>query len=138
MTRMKAISVRHPWAYLIASGRKTVEVRKWFTHHRGPLLICSSKQKWDKDYTPLICPKSLVEEIDRNVLLYGAALCIVDVKDCCAMRTQWIDQACLDGGGYWAWVLENLRTIRPFPVKGQQGFFYVDVPKRALLGGVLR
>lgn len=40
---MKAISIKQPWASLVAAGYKTVECRTWKTHYRGPLLICSSK-----------------------------------------------------------------------------------------------
>lgn len=41
---MKAISVKQPWANLIASGVKTIETRWWYTRYRGWLLIVSSKQ----------------------------------------------------------------------------------------------
>ena len=40
---MKCITVRQPWADLIASGAKRVENRTWRTHHRGPLLIHAAK-----------------------------------------------------------------------------------------------
>jgi len=39
---MKALSVKQPWANKIASGEKTIEVRTWYTHYRGPLLIVLS------------------------------------------------------------------------------------------------
>lgn len=31
--------------------------------------------------------------------------------------------------GRYAWKLENVRTIEPFPVKGCQGLFEVEVPE---------
>ena len=37
--RIPAISIRQPWAELIVSGRKTVELRKWSTEYRGSLWI---------------------------------------------------------------------------------------------------
>jgi len=40
---MKALSVRQPWANLIAAGKKTIETRKWATDYRGQILIVSSK-----------------------------------------------------------------------------------------------
>ena len=40
--KMKAISVRQPWANLISWGQKSIEVRTWTTEHRGDLLIVSS------------------------------------------------------------------------------------------------
>ena len=39
---MKALSLRQPWASLIADGRKTIETRTWRTHYRGPLAIHAS------------------------------------------------------------------------------------------------
>lgn len=40
---MKAISIKQPWAYLIASGIKDIENRTWKTSYRGKVLIhCSS------------------------------------------------------------------------------------------------
>ncbi|HHY88739.1 MAG TPA: ASCH domain-containing protein, partial [Chloroflexi bacterium] len=41
---MKALSVRQPWAWLIAQGYKTVENRTWATNYRGPLLIHAGKK----------------------------------------------------------------------------------------------
>lgn len=40
---MKALNVKQPWAWLIASGKKTIETRTWSTKYRGPILIVSSK-----------------------------------------------------------------------------------------------
>jgi hypothetical protein len=34
---MKALSVKQPWANMIASGKKTIETRKWPTDYRGVL-----------------------------------------------------------------------------------------------------
>lgn len=41
--RYWAISVKQPWAALIASGKKTVEVRRWPTAYRGPVLIHAAR-----------------------------------------------------------------------------------------------
>lgn len=35
----KALSVKQPWAELILSGRKTVELRRWSAPYRGPLWL---------------------------------------------------------------------------------------------------
>lgn len=39
--KMKALSIRPPWADLILSGQKDIENRTWRTNYRGPLLIHS-------------------------------------------------------------------------------------------------
>jgi uncharacterized protein (UPF0264 family) len=35
----RALSLKQPWAALLVHGLKTIEVRRWSTAHRGPLLI---------------------------------------------------------------------------------------------------
>jgi len=101
---MKALSVKQPWAGLIASGRKTIETRTWQTQHRGDLLICSSAQPEGPDS--------------------GKALCIVRVVDCRPMTKQDERAACCHlYAGAWAWVLEGVRLIDPVPVKGRLGLY---------------
>jgi len=105
---MRALSVKQPWANLIASGEKTIETREWPTNYRGPLLIVSSK-------TPDIPPA-------------GAALCVVDVVDCRALRREDAPAArCPWRPNAWAWVLTNVRRVKPFKVRGCLGFYYVEV-----------
>lgn len=36
---MKALTIRQPWATLIAYGVKTIETRSWHTNYRGPVAI---------------------------------------------------------------------------------------------------
>lgn len=40
---MKCLSLKQPYADLLAIGRKTIEIRKWNTNFRGPFLIHASK-----------------------------------------------------------------------------------------------
>jgi hypothetical protein len=47
---MKVLSVRQPWAYLIVAGYKDIENRKWYTGHRGPLLIHASRAVDPNDF----------------------------------------------------------------------------------------
>lgn len=110
---MKALSVKQPWANLIASGEKTIETRVWATDYRGDILIVSSKQ-------PRIEPA-------------GCAVAVVELTDCRPMTLS--DEAAAQCPIYddaVAWVLRNVRAIEPFPVRGQLGLFEVDVPAEAL------
>lgn len=106
---MKAISVRQPWASMIADGEKTIETRTWSTNYRGDLLIVSSRK-------PAIAG-----------LPTGQGLCIVRLFDCRPMTKE--DEPAAGCELYewaWAWDLENLRTIEPFEVRGQLGLYEVD------------
>ena len=109
---MKALSLHQPWASQIAAGSKTIETRTWSTSYRGDLLIVST-----------LSPKVMG-------LPLGKALCIVNLVDCHPM-TRDDEQAarCRWFNGAFAWVLDDLRPIVPFRVKGQLGFFDVILPK---------
>ncbi|MCK5020435.1 MAG: ASCH domain-containing protein [Candidatus Peribacteraceae bacterium] len=117
---MKALSVRQPWAALIATGIKTIETRTWATSYRGDLLICSGLKpfKIDEEFGPW---KSLN-------LIYGHALCVVKLTDCRPMVDADCDLACCAVyNRAYSWVLEDIRPIQPFDVKGQLRLFEVDV-----------
>ncbi len=45
---LRVLSVRQPWAYLIAAGIKGIENRSWSTHYRGPVLIHAGR-RWDDE-----------------------------------------------------------------------------------------
>lgn len=111
---MKAISIREPWAGLILAGRKTIETRTWATKYRGDLLICVSAK-----------PKSTIS---------GNAACVVRLVDCRPMRSADARAACLPlYPGAWAWILEDVRPIVPFPVKGRLSLYGVAMPQESLL-----
>lgn len=101
----KAISLKQPWANLVASGKKTIETRKWSTKYRGDLVICSSQN-------PKIEP-------------CGKALCIVELYDIKPMIKADEKKACIKVyPGANAWFLRNLRKIdSPMLVKGSLGIF---------------
>lgn len=40
---MKAITIREPWATLMAIGAKQIETRSWPTNYRGPIAIHAAK-----------------------------------------------------------------------------------------------
>ncbi len=40
---MKCLSLKQPYADLLATGKKTIEIRKWNSNFRGPFLIHASK-----------------------------------------------------------------------------------------------
>lgn len=106
---MKAISIFPPFAMLIMQGEKSVEWRSWKTDYRGDLLICSTAKR-----TP--------------GCISGHALCVARLADVVPFTRDHLDDAALDTlpspAGY-AWILKDVRFIKPFPVKGQQGFFNV-------------
>jgi hypothetical protein len=110
---LKALSIRQPWASLIATGLKTIETRTWATPHRGELLICAARNR-DARAEPADLPT-------------GVALAIVRLIDVREMRPEDTVPAGVPyQDGLWAWLLEEARAIEPFAVRGQLRLFEVD------------
>jgi len=140
---IKAISLWEPWATLMRIGAKTIETRSWSTNYRGPLLICASK-KQDKGSLRLIYEPAfkralgLIGPPSRGFFHFGKAVCIVDLVQC--LRTEDVGLVAMperDFGDYsfgrFAWITKNRRLIEPFPVKGRQGLFNVELPEKERL-----
>jgi hypothetical protein len=108
---MKALSVRQPWASMIARGEKTIECRSWPTKYRGPLLICAAKKPYGSE--PV-----------------GVAVAVVRLVDCRRFRVG-VDEAAagcpgeLGSAEDWAWVLAEVEPVEPIPVSGKLGLFEV-------------
>jgi hypothetical protein len=122
-TELRVLSVRQPWASLIASGRKTIELRSWATKYRGPVLIVSGASAWRGDHAYEIGPR-------------GVAVCVVDLVECRASSDSDEAAACLlppPGFGF-ALCLANARPVAPVPVKGKLGLYRCDDALRVAVG----
>jgi len=106
---MKALCVRNrptPWASMIASGEKTIETRTWPTMYRGPLLIVAT---------------------GGGKGIPSVAACTTNLVDCRSMYKGDEAAACCPyKPGLFAWILEDTKKIKPFPVCGQLGLFEVE------------
>ncbi len=103
---MKALSVKQPWASMIARGEKTIETRTWETNYRGELAICASASPRGQGPT-------------------RAVLAVADMLSCRPMVEQDEGRARCDiYPGAWAFCLSNIRRLaEPVPVKGKLGLF---------------
>lgn len=116
---MKAISVKQPWASLLAAGHKTVECRTWKTTYRGELLICSSKGDFLTGDDGIIAPG-------------GMALGVVELLDVRPMTEEDLKATVLPDTWHaealkgFAWHVRKLYEIKPFPVKGKLNLFTVN------------
>lgn len=98
---------------MIAAGEKTIETRRWPTKYRGPLLIVSSRSP--------------------NVPPAGCAIATANLVDCRPMNRSDENLArCSFYDGAYAWILDNVRRITPFPVRGQLGIYEVTVDEEKL------
>ena len=126
---MKCLSVSQPFADLIVSGKKTIELRKWNTNFRGEFLIHSPLKVRKNDCERLKISKKFVtgaiigkvEIID--VKKYNSKSEVrADFKKHLA-STNFFDRK-------FGFVLKNPKSFRiPIPYKGKLGFFDVKLPK---------
>lgn len=119
---MKALSIKQPWAHLVIHGfegrQKTIETRVWQTHHRGDLLIVSSRQPVSRPWLP---------GPDADEMEFGKAIGVVELVECRPMTYQDETAAmCSIYPDAVSWVFENVREIEPFEVSGRLRLYEVD------------
>lgn len=154
---MKAITIRQPWASLIAFGDKIYETRSWSTKYRGPVAIHAGKNL-DKDaFRYLITPLATMEQLQKcgitpytvDDLPYGAVIAMADLVevwqilhragDIIAVSTSGGDSLFMPtekekafghwGNGSYAWELRNVRVLsKPIPAKGKQSLWEWEPP----------
>lgn len=130
---MKALSVKQPWAELIAAGIKPIETRGQRTHYRGPLAIHAS-QRPDLEAARRLRP-SLDERIHGvavrclfplgDPLPFGRIVAIVNLTDCRPFTAADAEAACTPWrAGAYAWDLSDARRADSvLPVSGRLGIW---------------
>jgi hypothetical protein len=118
LRKLRALSIRQPWAWLVVNGYKDIENRSWRTSHRGPLLIHASQNR------SLLPPQNLAAlEKKYHVRLprdfdLGGIIGVVEVVGCVKTHpSKWKFR------GSWGWVLKNARRLPFRKCKGAVGFF---------------
>lgn len=104
---MRALSLRQPWASMIASGSKTIETRTWRTNYRGPLAIHASARPY--------------KDMD---LPTGGIIAVARLYDCRPMEAADEDAACISlYDGAYAWLLADVQPVALIPCKGMLGLW---------------
>lgn len=128
---MKVISVKEPFASLIASGKKTIETRSFKTNYRGELFIHASGKGIAKEFMNGFVEK-LIENIDMN---YGNIICRCNLVDCILMDEEFISSVkqnlveynCGEYKvGRYAWILKDVEPIYPIFAKGKLNIWNFD------------
>ncbi|MGM5481715.1 MAG: ASCH domain-containing protein [Nanobdellota archaeon] len=119
---MKALSIKQPYAELIVSGKKKIEIRSWNTKFRGEFLIHASKTPDRK-----AMEHHRYEKLPAGVIVGKAEL--VDVKeyadenDFASDREKHLARS---EYGHFGFVLENAKRVEPIDTKGKLGFWEFD------------
>lgn len=130
--KLKCLSLKQPYAELLISGKKSIELRKWNTNYRGQFLVHASKNVDKKKCESLA--------IDFNILNRGAILGIAilyDVKKY-ENRTEFerdrnkhfADSINFADYRYGFIIRSAKRFRKPLPYLGQLKFFEVSLPIR--------
>ncbi len=84
MGRMFALSLKQPWAALVAHGLKTVEVRRWPTARRERILIHAARVPDERAEAWARVPQDLLPAAQ----LLGGIIGAGDLTDCVAYRSR--------------------------------------------------
>jgi len=128
---MKCLSIKQPFAELIVSGKKTIELRTWNTKFRGEFLMHAS-QKLDKEICQLY-------NLDPNLLVRGAVIgkaILYDVKEYkskkefLADRNKHLAPERYADHNYGFLIKDALRFDKPIYIPGRLNFFNVELRQR--------
>lgn len=109
----KVISIKQPWAYLIACGLKDIENRTWKTKYRGKILIHTSSKSDNEPYQ--LFTDEQWDEIEKNQMDpevfnsykdLGMIIGEVDIVDCV-----------INHGSIWAEKTHYPLNIGEHPIK---------------------
>jgi hypothetical protein len=125
---MKCISLKQPYAEMLAKGKKIIECRRWCTRFRGDFLIHASKNVDVKS-----CK---YHNIDKNVIITGAIIGranLYGIKKYLCLEDFLLDKDkhfsinnTTNKITYGFLIKDAIKFIQPIPYKGKLGFFDVD------------
>jgi predicted transcriptional regulator len=128
---MKCLSLKQPYAELLVSGKKTIELRTWNTKFRGEFLVHASK-KVDLD----ACVRM---KIDPNSFVTGAVVGMATLYDVKVYdntssflkdKNKHYSKAILGDHKYGFLVNHAQKFRKPFILSGKLGFFNVEWKKQ--------
>lgn len=129
---MKVISIKEPFATLIANGDKYIETRSWKTNYRGELFIHASGKGLAKEYLNNQYVNDLIKNLKMN---NGFIICKGNLIDCKYMDKEFLEEIKKNNKEYnlglyeegrYAWIFEDIEQIYPIPTKGSLNIWNYD------------
>lgn len=121
--KVKALSIKQPWAWAIVNCGKDIENRSRRKFFRGEFYIHATKwgntSEFD-DACEFIYEKSGIYVPPRSLLLIGGIIGTSRVVDC----VQHYDSVWFEGP--WGFVLDNTKEVDFIECKGALGFWNYD------------
>jgi len=131
---IRALWWNQPFASLMLPPFDKDETRGRETKVRGLVLICACKKAYDNERLneiagneqyKRICRTGIIEYIDdpENTGLLGHAVGIGNLFDCYPMKKEHENKCYVEYKPHlWVWKFANVQPIKPFEVKGKQGW----------------
>lgn len=120
------LSIRQPWAWLIANAGKDIENRNWPTKYRGAFYVHASLGCTQQEYRDAVEFATSVLNFSLNNLPHlkqlerGGIIGITELVNCVRQSTSpWFT-------GDFGFVLRNSKPLPFNPCKGKLGFFRLD------------
>lgn len=128
----KALSLKQPYAWLIANGFLLVDDRSWGTRYRGPILIHASKGIYT-EYYDYIKANTDIPIPAKDKLGYGGVVGIANLALCCRPGElpngiSRIQRAHFGGihQEYYGFLFEQAKPLPLLPCPGKLGIFEID------------
>jgi len=129
---LKCLSISQPFADLIISGKKSIELRSWNTKFRGEFLIHAPIKIRKED-----CKRLKIQTKLPTGMIVGKAT-LYDVKRYHSQKELTADKKfhyafAKFPNKKFGFMLKNSKPFRiPIPWKGRLGFFDVEIPKNMI------
>lgn len=130
---MQALSLKQPYAWLIANGYLLVDDRTWGSQYRGPMLIHASKGLYESYYDYLKANTDIPLP-PKEELAYGGVVGIANLVLCCQPGNMPKDisreQRAHFGDvhdEYFGFLFEDATPLPFMACRGKLGIFEIDV-----------
>jgi hypothetical protein len=132
-----ALSLKQPWAALLVHGLKTVEVRRWPTARRGPILIHAARVPDDRPQAWRLVPPELEDfaRLQGGIVGRGNLVQCIDYASAEAFAADQPrhgnDPSWFAGPNLYGFVFTDLQPLPFFACAGWMRFFPVDLEPRS-------
>lgn len=135
---MKVLTLKQPWATLVAEGIKKYEFRSWKTKYRGKILIHAGAG----------IDKEAMKQYENMDLKFPSRkiVAIAEIIDCLELNEQLNKNIIAENNiaygtkvrtGY-AWKLENIKKINyNHEVNGQLGLWNIDLDEEKMMKSII-
>ena len=120
MERYPALTIKQPYATLVARGIKNIENRTWYTSYRGPVYIHAGAAAYQTEPLPVDLWLPAPE-----LFTYGAIIGTATLAHVTQLHpSPWAER------GFKHWVFEDAELLdEPVPCRGQMGLWYPESVK---------